>query len=103
VAADSSDVPIACTLDDDDIPDRLADWQSLLRFARTRSTLPGGARRLEFGSGSGLPVVDLVRLVVAEQECCSFFSFSVTVDGRGIGLEVDAPAEARELVTQLLG
>ena len=48
-------------------------------------------------------IVDLVRLVVAEQECCSFFSFSVTVDGRGIGLEVDAPAEARELVTQLLG
>ena len=34
---------------------------------------------------------DPARLVAAEQACCPFFSFALTVDARGVGLEVSAP------------
>ncbi len=45
----------------------------------------------------------LVRLVGSEQECCGFFAFSITVDSRGIGLEVRAPADAQSVLTSLFG
>jgi hypothetical protein len=46
---------------------------------------------------------ELARLVAAEQACCAFLSFRITVDQRGVGLEVRAPAGADEIVTALFG
>jgi hypothetical protein len=40
---------------------------------------------------------------VAEWACCSFFAFSITVDGRGTALEVRAPDAAQELLTTVFG
>ena len=53
--------------------------------------------------GDGVPLDELTRLAVAEQGCCSFLSFALTVDGRGIALEVRAPADAADLVAALFG
>jgi DNA-binding transcriptional MerR regulator len=96
-----SDPPIECTLEPGAMPDRLADWRAILERARTRTTGPNGALRLEFGAGTDL--AELARLVDAEQRCCAFFSFAITVDPRGVALEVRAPDGAAEVVTSLFG
>jgi hypothetical protein len=100
------EVPIACTLDRAAGERQLAEWQSLLNQTnlnggvRSRTSIEGGVR-LEFGSDVNL--TELSRLVTAEQGCCQFFSFAITVDRRGIGLEVRAPLDARDVVAALFG
>jgi hypothetical protein len=39
----------------------------------------------------------------AEQDCCQFFEFAITVDRRGVALEVRAAAEAQPIVESLFG
>jgi hypothetical protein len=101
VTAPTADEPIACTLEASAMPDRLSAWRAVLDRARTRSTTADGARRVEFGDD--LDVGNLAELVAAEQRCCAFFSFAITVDSRGIGLEVTAPDDAAEVVDSLFG
>jgi hypothetical protein len=93
--------PIACTLAPADVPDRLADWQAVLARAGRRTLGADGMLRIELADGVALD--ELTRLVVAEQGCCAFFAFAITIDGRGVGLEVRAPDGATELVTSLFG
>lgn len=57
--------------------------------------------RIEFDADA--PVDRLARIVVAEQQCCAFFSFAITVDQRGLGLEVQAPAGTEEILSSLFG
>lgn len=92
--------PLACSLTAGEVGDRVDDWQSLLAHAVAREPIPGGVR-LAFGPT--LPLDDLLRLVTAEQSCCQFFAFAITVDARGVGLEVTAPAEAAPVVEALFG
>lgn len=97
--AEASPVAIACSLGADEMDQRLHDWRSLLAGV-DRMPIPGGLR-LSFPAPSPLPA--LVRLVEAEHGCCSFFSFAITIDGRGVALEVTAPQEAAALVTEVFG
>ena len=50
-----------------------------------------------------VPLGDLARLARAEQDCCQFFSFTLTLDARGVGLEVRAPDDTRSIVHTLFG
>lgn len=95
------DPPIACTLDGDAMPGRLAEWQAMLDKARSRGTTSDGALRVELADDIAL--ADLAQLVAAEQRCCAFFAFAITVDPRGIALEVRAPDGARDLAAALFG
>ena len=95
------ELPIACTLEPDAVADRRAQWQAILDLAVARSSAPDGALRLEFGDGIALG--ELARQVEAEQACCAFFSFTMTLDGRGVALEVRAPERAADLVAALFG
>jgi len=104
---EDTEVPIACTLDAGGMRDRLAEWNrlladksDLLESAVTRTPIPGGVR-LEFAAGAD--VSEIARLSVAEQDCCRFLSFAVTVDDRGVGLEVRAPDDALTVVYALFG
>ena len=90
--------PIACSLGASELSGRVEDWQALLVHVRGRVPVDGGVR-LEFGEEAS--VADVARLVAAEQSCCPFFAFTITVDGRGLALEVRAPAEAGPLVDDL--
>ena len=45
----------------------------------------------------------LMSLVAAKQACCQFFRFAITIDARGIALDVRAPAEALAVVTAMFG
>lgn len=97
-SAAPASAPIACSLGAAELSGRVADWQALLAHVHRRVPVDGGVR-LEFGEDAS--VADVARLVTAEQSCCPFFAFAVTVDGRGLALEVRAPAEARSLVDDL--
>jgi hypothetical protein len=95
------DLPIACALEGDAIGDRMADWQALLSHTSHRGTTPTGVLRIEFGRD--LPLTELAALVAAEQGCCAFLSFAITIDHRGVALEVDAPDGAEAIITGLFG
>ena len=83
------------------MPDRMAEWQALLAHVQNRSTGVDGAVRVELDDE--VSIEDVARLVAAEQHCCAFFAFAITVDGRGIGLEVRAPEGAAPIVESLFG
>jgi DNA-binding transcriptional MerR regulator len=100
VVAAGVSIPVACTLEPGERPGRAEAWGALVSQASSRRQLAGGGIRLEFPDRSVVPA--LVELVAAEQECCAFFSFAITVDSRGTGLEVSAPEDATPLVEALL-
>ena len=53
--------------------------------------------------GADVPLDELTRLVAAELDCCQFFSFAITVDARGVALEVSAPDDALPILQSLFG
>jgi MerR family transcriptional regulator, copper efflux regulator len=87
---ETSEPAVACSLGADDIVVRLTEWQEVLRDAVERRAIPGGVR-LDLGTRA--PVAEIARLAAAEHDCCPFLSFTLTVDGRGVALEVTAPPE----------
>lgn len=95
------DGPIACTLEPGAMPERLADWKAVLDRATTRVATADGGLRIELGDDVDLG--ELARLIGAEQHCCAFFSFALTVDLRGSALEVRAPEGAANIVAEMFG
>lgn len=92
--------PIACTLGQGELRGRVDEWQAVLEHVERRDAIAGGVRAV---FGSTVPLEELIRLVAAEQDCCQFFAFAITVDSRGIALEVTAPADASAIVEALFG
>jgi len=97
----ASPTPVACTLTADAATTRIEEWQALLRHARRRATTAAGGTRIELDQDAD--IAELTRLVAAEQHCCSFFGFAITVDDRGLALEIEAPDNATELVSAVFG
>ncbi|HET6953160.1 MAG TPA: MerR family transcriptional regulator [Acidimicrobiales bacterium] len=91
----------ACTLAPDEVPARRAGWRGALAHVTRRSATADGGLRLSLGPDADL--AGLARLVAAEQACCDVLAFALTVDGRGVALEVRAPAGAEPLVADLFG
>jgi MerR family transcriptional regulator, copper efflux regulator len=91
---------IACTLSAGSMKGRIAEWQSLLAHVERREPIDGGVRSVFAPS---VPISDLMRLVAAEQDCCQFFRFAITVDSRGVALEVGAPEDALSIVESMFG
>ncbi len=91
---------IACTLGHGEMGDRMSDWQAVLAQVRERSHLADGIR-LTFGPAAD--IAEIARLAGAEWTCCSFFGFALTVDDRGMALEVRAPAAAQTLLASFFG
>lgn len=92
--------PIACTLEGAALRSRRSDWQAVLDHATARTRVDGGVR-IQFGAD--LDVGELARLAQAEQRCCAFFSFAITIDRRGSAVEVTAPDDAAGIVAELFG
>jgi MerR family transcriptional regulator, copper efflux regulator len=97
----SAPVPIACTLDAGEMPERLDDWRSVLGRVTGRTATEDGGLRLTFDPDAD--VAALAGLIAAEQGCCAFFAFALTVDQRGVALEVRAPEDAEPVVAALFG
>ena len=97
----SESLPIACTLPPEAMPDRLAEFRRVTRVISDRVSLDRGVR-LEFGADA-VDVAELAALVRAEQECCAFWEFAITIDVRGVGLEVRGPDGSADLIDALFG
>ena len=93
-------LPIACALSPDQRSDRLVEW---------RSTVGGATERVEVTDGMRLrfdrrvDVGTLGALIAAEQDCCRFFTFTLTVGIDEVTLEVTAPADAQVMIDALVG
>lgn len=92
----------ACTLPAEEMPDRAGAWQELVGYVRHREPVDDGPG-VRLLLDPEVPLDELARLAVAEQGCCTFFDFAITVDQRGIALEVRAPDDAAEVVTAMFG
>jgi DNA-binding transcriptional MerR regulator len=97
---DAEEVPIACTLGAGEMATRVDEWNAVLAGVASRHALDDGLR-LRFAPGTD--VGELARLAADEQGCCRFFDFALVIDGRGIALDVHAPADAQPVLTALFG
>jgi MerR family copper efflux transcriptional regulator len=107
-AADDTTAPVACTLGAGEMSTRLAEWRELLDHdpqagsgVVARRALADGGLRLEFGPSSD--VTEIAQLAAAEHSCCRFFAFAVTIDSRGLALEVHAPPDGQPVLADLFG
>ena len=96
-----ADPAIACTLPAGEMTDRMEDWQSVLDHVTDRERTPDGGLRLSLDHE--VPLHELTRLAAAEQRCCAFFAFAITVAHRGVALEVRAPDDAADIVATVFG
>jgi MerR family transcriptional regulator, copper efflux regulator len=88
--------PVACSLSADGLQERARAWRELVDRA-AQEQVDGGLRLtlpVELAGASA-------ELAAAEQECCPFLNFRLLFDGPVIHLEVRAPAEAADLMTEL--
>jgi hypothetical protein len=92
-------VPIVCTLPSEQMTDRSGAWTEVLAKAIEREPTAAGLR-LRFDADPTV-VATLAELAVLEAECCAFFSFTITVDGGGVWLAVDAPPDGRPVLDAL--
>ena len=105
--AEKPDTTVACTLSPDRMRDRIDTWNELLRDKTallgvvTSRTAIGDGIRLEFAPG--VDIAELAQLAAAEQDCCRFFNFAITIDHRGVGLDITAPPDAHTALTALFG
>lgn len=92
---------IVCTLPEGDWSERLHDWESTLEVVEERrETADGIALRFPRDPDT---LASLARVATLEVGCCSFFTFTLTLDARAAWLAVGAPADARALVIELFG
>jgi DNA-binding transcriptional MerR regulator len=89
---------LGCTLEAGALGRRLDDWAAVLDHARRRLPIDGGVR-VELADT--VPLDELARLVAAEQSCCTFFRFAITVDEGGVALEASGPEAAAEVIAAL--
>ncbi len=92
---------IACSLDAGSMPDRVSDWRALAARAISREPVAGGMA-LRFVASPEL-VAEAARLAAAEQDCCSFFTFTLRMTTGQVSLEVRAPDEAADVVAAMFG
>ncbi len=93
-------VPIACTLDSQSMRGRRDEWQDLLEHVEHREPIDDGLRAT---FAPATPLGELMRLAAAEQDCCQFFNFAITIDSRGIALEIRVAHDALPVLHSLFG
>jgi hypothetical protein len=103
-ASRSSEEPadgISCSLGPGDAAERVIAWRSVLENVEEREVTPQRVA-LRFPRDVEL-VGSLASLTAREVECCSFFSFALTLDARAVWLTIEAPAAAMPMVIELFG
>jgi len=95
-----TDPPIACTLAPDQIPLRVRGWQAALASVVRREGLADGVR---LHLAPSADIASLVDLGAAEQSCCGFLTFRLTLSATGTSLDVTGPPDARAVIEALVG
>ena len=92
------ETPIACTLDAEDRPARIATARELGARALVGLEVRDRSARLRFRGER--EAVDA--LVAAENTCCAFFEFTTIPDGDDTELEVRTPEGGEPLLRELV-
>jgi hypothetical protein len=90
----------SCTLDAPQLRARLGAWRDLRNRARAVESVSDGVRLV---LPAEEPMAGLIDLVVSESECCAFYTFTVSVEGRERRLEISAGPRGGPAVHALLG
>jgi len=98
--AASSETPVACTLEPERVGDRLSDWQRVLADATVHEPIDGGVRAW---FSDDTDAAALAGLAASEQQCCRFFTFSITISAAGLVLDITGPPDARPVINELVG
>jgi DNA-binding transcriptional MerR regulator len=99
---EAAESPIACTLSSDKALDQIEEWTRVLAGNRGRAAIPMGVR-FTFDNDSEL-VGRLAALASREQQCCSFFTFTLTISTPSVvTLDVYAPQAAQEVLHDVFG
>lgn len=94
------EIPIDCTLGAGEMQGRIADWQEALREVTWREPIEGGVR---VHLPRTTPIARLASLIDAEQTCCQFFTFTLSIGIDAVTLDVAGPDGAEEVVYALVG
>jgi DNA-binding transcriptional MerR regulator len=92
-------VPIACTLPSEAMGERTREWRRLLDAATTIEHAP---RRVRVRFDRDVELGPIVTLTDAEQRCCRFFTFTLTIGDDSVTLDIEAPPEAIAMLDELL-
>jgi MerR family copper efflux transcriptional regulator len=90
----------ACTLGTEELRQRVDEWRALRDRATAIDEIEGGAR-LTFNPDE--PMEAVANLVSLESECCSFYTFTLQIDGPARRLEISAGTGGEPAVRALLG
>jgi hypothetical protein len=102
-ALTSDGLPIVCTLETDggNMAERAGEWQAVIAQAT-------GQERVDDGVALTFPhdinrTAQLARPLAAEFSCCSFASYHLIIDSRGVRLEIRTPPEAQGAFDAMFG
>lgn len=95
----NKDVPIACSLDADELPQRLAELRAIGSDALL-SVGPDGV--LRFRADKSIRA-RLEAVIAAESRCCPFLSFDLRERDGELLLAISAPDDAEPLASDLAG
>ncbi|MEV8287884.1 heavy metal-responsive transcriptional regulator [Streptomyces niveus] len=95
------DAPVACTLGGSELAGRTREWRRLVERAESRTEIPDGLL-LSFPATPDL-AGRLAALAAAEQDCCSFYDFTLRLSPTTLELTVRAPEAAAPLLAELFG
>ena len=94
-------VPIVCTLTADAAVDRVKEWRVFLStMVQSFEKGANHATLTLFGGCEAL--VRTIDLAEREKACCSFFEFSIKLDGFDARLRAEVPIEAGPILQELL-
>jgi len=99
-AAPAADPPVVCTLGDGEREGRAAAWRAALAAATGRHETAGGVR-LRYPRE--VDVAALAGLAAAENDCCRWATFTVTIEPGGVTVDVTGPEAARASIVRMYG
>ena len=94
-------VPIACTLQAGDLPDRLTEWQAFFASSVISSEAAATSVRLLLDPSDATLLI-AASLAQREKRCCAFFDFALLLEAEERWLSVAVPTGAEETLATFL-
>ena len=96
-----TDLPIACSLNETELPARLAEMRALGHDALLSARRVGPRAVLRFTADPGIRA-RVETIVAAEARCCAFLTMRISTDPDAIALTIEAPDEAEVVLQDLV-
>ena len=97
-----TEVPIACSLTPEEMPDRMNGAKQLGRESLLDVSTLGRRAELRF-KGDAQTREGIDAFIAAESKCCPFFSFEVSDEADSTVLAIEAPEDATWAVRGVVG